>query len=443
MVGILIGFTLMIFVIIKPRLFWYLLIIVCIIGAGPRVKGYLLLDELFAVFLILGAFIRISILKHRRGFRSDNIYKTVFNIWIGYMIMESLVGIIENGDMRIIRWVIFFFSVGSIAYFAQQKKNEFPVPRKRHLCSVVLITVLIYNILYLAQGMYYESISGIGEWGRYLSQDDFWSGSAYAMFPAIIALPCAIIFLNDFASLNRIIGWTSICLIMYLAFYFDSRITWIIVFGNIFVSFFRFRPKLANLLPIYSLILVFSLIAGNRTTAIIENLYETSSALWSPNKSDVGRNLALKAGFDTLMGSNRTLLIGDGMYSHKRTAVPYIKKLFLKYMPKDDFHIPGSRDDAALGLTVWRTTAFTGLLIDTGLIGMTLLAIIFFSVLRSVIINNSRTSFNLILTIALLCMWLLISNITDIVLLYIMIMPGGLIEKLSQKDALQIISKNG
>ena len=46
LVGVILGIILMILIVKKPKLFWPLLIIVGIIGVGPRVKGYLFIDEL-------------------------------------------------------------------------------------------------------------------------------------------------------------------------------------------------------------------------------------------------------------------------------------------------------------------------------------------------------------------------------------------------------------
>ena len=37
----------------------------------------------------------------------------------------------------------------------------------------------------------------MGSHGRFLSQDYIWSGSAYAVFPTLVAVPAAILLLRD------------------------------------------------------------------------------------------------------------------------------------------------------------------------------------------------------------------------------------------------------
>ncbi len=432
---LLIAFAVMMLVAKRPKLFWPMLIIAGIVGAGPRIKGYFFLDEIMAGSVVLGALLHISLRrsKHLVKTVTTSSHKVIFNLWIGFVIMESIVGVIYNADLRIIRWVLFYAMLGIIGSIIYHRYKEFPFPSFRHTSLIVVITTMVLYIVYIGQGMYFERL--LGAHGRFLSQDMFWAGSAYAVFPTLIAVPASVFLLNDRSRNLRRLAYVSIIIMLIVAFYYDSRISLLVMGGYCFV--FLPRIKVRKAIP---LLLIFSLLfiaympePMKNIPEFAKGMVESSQALWSPGKSDVNRNLQLRAGFLRCFDNAKTLLIGDGIYSHRFTVIPYIEELYRRYLPVQDFLIPGSRNDTK-EITIFRTTGFTALLIDTGVIGMLLFAMNFIFVALKLFKLNSLYRPIFLVGIFMSYMWLFSNNITDVLLLYLLIMPRGLIEQWSRNS---------
>jgi len=371
---LLIAMVIIRFVALNPRQFWPMLIIAGLVGCGPKVGGYLFLDEFLSGAVVLGALLRISLVRSKQAaattIRSSHVL--FFNLWIGYMLMESVVGVIYNDDLRIIRWILFYAMFGIIGAIVYYRGNEFPFPSFKGTSLIIVITTVILYIGYLGQGMYFDSVLGL--YGRYLSQDMIWAGSAYAVFPTLVAAPAAFYLVNDPAVRVRILAWSLIAITMGVAFYFSSRITWLVLAGCfvVFVRKFKVKAAIAITITFFVIFSVFMTRPEESFSAFVEDVFQASQAIWSPGESDINRNLQLRAGLMRVTDNPKTFLIGDGIYSHRFTVIPYVEKLYRLYLPDLRVHlIPGTRDDT-VGLTIFHTVGFTALLIDTGLIGMLL-----------------------------------------------------------------------
>ena len=177
-------------------------------------------------------------------------------------------------------------------------------------------------------------------------------------------------------------------------------------------------------------VLFVSVLYGDNAVEYFGGLLESSYAITDPNKSDIGRNLATRAGFETVLDNPKRLIIGDGIHSHKTVTIPFVEKLYARYMPADDFHIPGSRDDAAGGIQSWNTTAFIALLVDTGLFGIALFMAVIMLNAKTLMVKRFHNRDILVFVVGMCVLWLYINNISDIVLFYLMVMPHGLIQRL-------------
>lgn len=422
-------------IIIKPRVFWPLLIIAGIVGCGPRIGGYLLLDEIITSSVIMGALLKIllsSSAKNKIKFRvALSLHKTVYCLWIGFMIFSSIVGVVYNEDLRIVRWIIFYIMLGLIFLISNYEGQDFSFPSPRDISLIVATATLILFLIYLGQGLYFETL--FGQHGRFLSQDMFWSGSAYAVFPTIIGAPAALYLINDNSRKVRILAWLLLITIMAVAFYYDSRITWLALLLIVAINMRQLKMgKIVTFLFLF--VLGFTLYMPEPMKNIIEffgMLYDSSKILWSPGDSDINRNLQLQAGFHRLFDNWITFLIGDGIYSHRFTLIPHIEELYSTHLPNNIGlnNIPGSRDDSIGRLTIFRTVGFTALLVDTGMIGMLLFITIFVCVVIKTLKNKSFNQMTLVIVVFLSFAWLLFVNINDVTLLYLILMPGGLIEK--------------
>lgn len=420
----------------KPRLFWPALLVVNIFGNGPRIKGYMILDEIFTGFIVLGAFVRIVVYcADRKVDRPNNAQRAIYMVWVGYMVVESLVGIVVNQDLRLVRWVGFYMLLGALSSVVHFRGSEFPFPSGRQTALIVVVTTTVYYVFYLAQGAIVETLLGVH--GRFLTQEYYWSGSAYAVFPTLLATPAAIFLLSDPNRWVRIAAWTVLVQMMLIAFYFDSRISWAVLLGVMGVCWRYFRLRRA--VPLVAGFLCLSAVyLGDLSVGLprfFEELGTTAGALWAPGKSDVGRVLQLRAGINTAIADSTSFFFGAGVYSHRYRIVPYIQDLIHWYMPDQDFIMPGTRDDSGPETVIFRTSGFPALIVDTGVIGIGLLLLVVLFAARNVLMSETRTRTPLFAVLILALLWLLSNNILDIVMFHMLFMPRGLIEQWASANA--------
>src|SRR5204863_6173131 len=119
---------------------------------------------------------------------------------------------------------------------------------------------------------------------------------------------------------------STVAIAMSVAFYFDSRVSWMTFFGYTAIiagtRLLRLRDLIAGCLVFGLLFAAFMPDPTENLAAFADELVQTSEALWNPSKSDVGRNLQWKAGWMTLTRSATTFLIGTGVYSHRFAILP-------------------------------------------------------------------------------------------------------------------------
>jgi|GEM_PF-5438809 len=423
----------------RPRWFWPILIIGSILGTGPRLFGYFFWDELIMGAVILGA---LAGGIPGNLFRSVNDRMVCFLIWIGYIFIESFVGIAINNDLRIIRWSLFYLMLGMLLLVIG-KEQRFPFPEKRSFFVLVLMTTTLYYIGYLLHGMALEYWFGVPKLGRFMDQfmkEGFlWSGSAIAVFPTLLAMPVAAFGIREDSVGVRVLAVISIMLMMITAFYYDSRISWVVIFFIFFASI-----KKIGLTRVALVISIFGVVYMSYIPQPLERLgeffygtFESTQALWSPGKSDVTRKLQFEASMHRLLDNPKTFMVGDGIYSHRYTILPHIQELHKLYLPEQRFLIPGhkeTRDDTADDITLFRTTAFSALLIDTGIIGIMLYTLNFIFMGLKVLRSRTSGTWIFLAVIFLAYMWHFNNNICDVVLLYLLIMPNGIIEQLINQE---------
>ena len=433
---LLLGLPVILAVARKPRLFWPLLLVVNTIGDGPRIMGYNILDEVFTGFIVVGALLRITV-KNPGGPRDrpNSFQKRVYALWIGYMVLQAWIGMIVNNDLRLVRWVVFYVILGLLSSILYFRGSEFPFPSSRQTSLILTVTTMVYYVAYVGQGAIAEIM--LGPHGRFLTQDYYWQGSAYAVFPTLVATPAAILLLKDRSRKVRLLAWASIGLMMVVAFYFDSRISWLVMFALLGISWRRIE-----LHRIVALALVFLCAAAVFIPNLDEHLPEffgdlaqTSKALWAPGRSDVSRQLQLLAGIDTAVADWHIWLFGSGIYSHRVLIVPYVQELVKWYLPTQDSLIPGTRDDRGPEVTIYRSVGFVELLIDTGLAGMFLFVLTALLVIRNLQASRTTNTTCVVGILLLASLWLLSNNILDIMMLHLFLMPRGFAEEWARAGA--------
>jgi hypothetical protein len=431
---ILVALPVMLWVALRPHVFWPALIVSAIVGVGPRVKGYPLLDEVLIFAALGGALLHLVLRPQVSGpivVKSTD--RFLFMAWIVYMIAQSIVGIFATDDPRVMRWVLLYAGLGLLFLVVNFRRQFFPFPSVATVCALIMWSTVVSYVAYLGQGMYSDYT--LGQYGRFLSQDMVWVGSAVAVFPTIIAIPAALLALREGTIRASVLAWITIVLSIAVAFFFQSRISWFVMAAFAPVAWRVVAPRQVAAAAVL-VVVMFAVFVPNplkNAGGFTMELVQTSQALWAPSNSDVGRTLQLKAGVLTILRDPQTFFFGTGVYGHRFAIIPTIVGLFDEFLPAQDFAIAGARNDTGLGLQIFRTTGFTALLIDTGVIGISLFTALF--VLCAWRVLSSRSAAKYVLTIPLLVafFWLLSNNILDVMLMYLMLMPGGLLHRLAEQ----------
>ena len=438
---ILLGILSVFAVVFKPGSFWPILIASAVATAGLMVKGYCLLDEYLLGCALLGAIFAIALGRTTIASKPKtalSLYQKVFLIMILYMIAQSFYGLILWRDCRITRWIIYYAMLGAASMILSAK--AFPVPSKKNISLIIVISGLVYFGAYFGYGKYCEYARG---YSRFSLQGIEWSGSAYAVFPCILAIPAAIMLIKE-KWLYKSLGILLLLLIMQMGLYYDSRITFIT--GLVFiVAAIAAKPLKLHLWILVALALLIAC-PGSPLKPVAENI-RSRMCYFSPLRGDRDRwehiDASIKAvAFkpDTTSVSFKsfnlkTFIFGYGMHSHHYVLRPYLKKAYNEYLPGI-----AVRD-------ITRTTGFPALLVDTGWEGVLLLFANFIFCLYQVLKENRwRIKYNYIFLfcLGLTLFWLFVSNIMDITLVYLMIMPSGLIAQLTRPDEEEgLIAKAG
>lgn len=433
----------------QPRLFWPLLIVVNLFGMGPKIRGYFILDEVFTGFIVLGAIIRLVLRRTepspRRRIPAEFV---LFKLWIGYMILQACIGVLLNDDVKLVRWALFYAVLGVLTLLIFHRGREFPFPPVRQASLLVIGTAVIYFLGYLTVGAASELLllDSFGPFARFVSQGAYWAGSAAAVFPAIIAVPAAMVLLNDRHRATRLLAWCCFGIIMVVGLYFFSRTLWLVLAVFVAISW-----RVVTLRRIALLAGLFSIGAAaflpnswRDVPKFFDELRGAARLLWAPGESDAqSRRLQLEAGVNTALSDWKVFLVGGGLYSHRFLIVPQVQRLIMeRYPDKADFAEPAIRNRDDPPTLIIRTTGVAALLIDTGIIGVTLLLTTVILVIRKVWRSRSTYRSGMVAVLVLAPAWLVASNILDAMLLYLLIMPGGFVEQYNRASVLTVAGRN-
>jgi len=420
------GLLVILTIALKPKFFWPLLIIIACSTAGLMIKGYCLIDEFLLYCLLFGAFLAISIgavpSRRTEPSRLDKFHYLFFFLLIAYLIIQSFRGLIIWGDWRIIRWIIFYLSLGLLSFIISKK--DFPAPNKKQIILLIFFSTFFYFISYLAHGLIAEKFRGLS-WINLQGAE--WSGTAYAVFPMILAIPSALFLIRDKVVKYKLIGWLVLIILLLTGFYYDSRISFLTILAFLLISPFILKIQ-RSIIFLLCFLLIFSLFLnseiGKRVFRNIGGFYQTMyrSTITvflgesGQRPSDLDRYAAWQGALMTINTDWSTLFWGYGIHSSHFVMQPYLQKLYTEYLP-----------GVAASENI-RTTGIAAFLVEIGLIGMFLLIINFILTALKII---SQTSFEFKITAILILLisfiWPFISNIQDIVLFYLLIMPPGLL----------------
>lgn len=412
---VVLGFVIVGVVAVKPKIFWPMLIVVTVGTAGLMVPtiGICLVDEYLAVCVLIGGLLVISMrpILFRKGQRDDLSYlhMLAFFFMIIYMVIQSARGLLLWGDWRLSRWVIYYVMLGMLSFVIS--RDDFLVPNRKKMLSIILWSALVYFAAYLAHGLYTQIVRGFSYASPNI-QGVEWSGSTYAVFPLVVVMPAVIFLFKDSARSQRCIGWAVIIIALIIGYFYDSRSAWISVLAFMIVS-----PTLLRVRQTALWMLIFGGLTFFFYGYFIDFLRMLVMSAALHEVSEAGRLMQVRAAFSAVSTDWITLFFGYGIHSHHFVIGPYLGKIGYSSISSSDYV---------------RVSGFSGLLVDTGLIGILLLGANFLFTALKILTQKKTGRIILLLALFLVFIWLIISKIEDIVLFYLMIMPSGLLVQLSK-----------
>ena len=171
---------------------------------------------------------------------------------------------------------------------------------------------------------------------------------------------------------------------------------------------------------------------------LTHNILRSFSSIIKPNTSDFTRSLQFQATLKILR--NNTLvnkLFGSGIYSHRYVLVSLMQENYDNNFKKikkfeDNNQLAESRSDLENELTIFRTNSLNAIIIDVGIIGLLLTVAMFVMsilyLLRTSLVNKYQASIFIIISF----FWMFFSNVSDIYLFYIFLVPGFIAQILRQ-----------
>lgn len=413
-------------VVLKPFRFWRLLAATSVCTGGVVVSSLGIIDEIIvggiiAGYLIFLAFSRFPVFNcHREAI--DELHLFFFILMIAYMTTQSVYAVfgLDDLSLRKIRWVLYFMMLGILAFVLPRKKTLAPTAEK--LAPVIAAAGFVYFFVYLGAGMLFEFISGKPKWDM---QNVFWGGTTYAAFPIIAVLPAVFLLFQSRIRPWRVLGLLTFFVMSIAAFYYDSRISYIAIIGFLILVLMllgvrRFAAPLSLFLAVASVFICIFWSSFYSFEVYGRVLYESAGFLWnSPQAHDTGRLAHLAIGPMLVKSGLKTALFGHGFRTSGDLIGPALAQ-FYENQGKRELAFQSSRYGSTVGLTA--------LLVETGIVGVALLAINFIFTAAKIIASNAgRIKIVLLYCLALAFMWLLITDPVDIVLFYLLIMPSGLL----------------
>jgi len=433
---LLLGLVLFAVALRRPSLFLHVLIAGAVLGAGPKIEGHGFIDEYLLDCVLIGAFFTLPRfnLRSLAGLLRDKILTGGFFPWLMiYFVVQSVRGLVVSGDWRVIRFVLLFGAL-LLAYFQAASGKEAD-REPDSVLRTVSWTTCAYMALYLLCGFFSSprggtALDGWDRIGRFDLQYYAWAGTTVAVIPVFLGYAVALfqITANKFA--DKYLGWAAIILATVTAFYYDSRSLMMAIPVYIIFSFFAAGIKRASVMTAIFVVTALLYIQLTRVSRLdyLHGILE-STKLFSENvrPSDRGRRVDMLAAIRLTTDGSTSDVWGYGWYQH-RTKLAY---------SAEELREGGSGKAQTGGKTVLaRPAAFSSFLVDTGWLGIFLILGSFFEVMVA-IFRNTRDRpllyrWPLILCLCFVGTSIFVGQPTDLVLLYLYLMPAGFMAQLSK-----------
>lgn len=435
-----------------PQLLLQAMVVIAVLTTGwMQGPGYVLFDELFLLGLVFGvAFSPIGDFFDLKQwqincFSSARLFLPA--ILLCYLALHGLYGILSFHDWRLTRWPVLYAAL--LGAFVLLRLRFFENGSRHYCISPVFLARIsvIYFGAYLLHWIILEVMLDL-RWEVF--QAVSWSGSAYAMFPVVLALPLVLILLKSDGQAGHYLAYSLISLISLCAQLYSSRAAFIALLVMVAISFVHLPWRRT----VMCLILVFiiqygalSLIGGinsapgdgtissrmslnySRTKSIIGEhvmmVFETVGMPFAPRASDSDRHAHIIGTIRALSQTDLTRqLFGYGQERHKIELMKFPEvRLFA-----------GQRQERV------RSTALTAFAINHGLIGIGLFCLVCISAMKELLQAASVSWVSTLPFYAMAMAWSMVTDYRDNVLVYL-VLVFNVLAMISPGDADHFIKK--
>jgi hypothetical protein len=378
------------------------------------------------------------------------VHRMAFIAFALYGLVEALRGAIVLADPRVGFYAAMFALIALLAWLTTGESME-----PDRAARVIALSSALYFLVYIAAGVVAEWIFG---GNRVDLQGSVWSGTTVAVFPAYLAFP-ALAALRKDRPRDRWSFWVTLMLIVFVAFYYQSRTLWIsmfvlaplcmglrrlAIFAAILAAFFVFFPwndprpltparfwddftqNVSMLQRPADLAREKAERAGDAVVgdaaAVVKESTRTPEPSPAPGESpatpvhDVDRVIAIQAAWCTATydGAGR-VLFGSGYWTSRYEMVPCIQRIAAAH----NYRFPPVYD------TIVRTATFNGMLVDMGVVGVLMLILLFGLTAVAIVASRTGPVLASLASLALMGLSLFTSQNYGLLLLYFAVMPAG------------------
>lgn len=418
----------------RPRSWWAWIAIGSLVSQGILINGYPLADEFLAGAVVVALFMAMSVRRVSYRLSTWSGADVTFASLITLFMLASIRSVISFESPAMFRFVMLHGIVG-IVYWARRRVAR-SGPDGPELRRMAVIATSIYGFAYIAHGIAVETFTSAT---RFDLQGLHWSGSAYAMLPGIVGVFAALMILRYGEAVSYRWALASLIATGLAASFYQSRVALlaftVMVIGAVAGKAAspgangrrlagQRRVVTIGALAFLGVVLVSY---GTEGELSFEQLGRVAGAVASPFSRDPGSDTdrwshiqAAAEAFETNPG---VIPVGGGYYSHRLHLAPALHSVLFK---------SGAAVDTR---AIVRTTGFPALLVDLGVLGVALFYLSLGLAVRAASRLARREARPAIVALGLVIGgWLLVSNVLDMILLFVLIMPRGLLVGLVETD---------
>lgn len=414
-------------------------------------------------------------------------------IFSAFMTIQSIRGILINDDIRIFRWVLFYLGLVPLYFSILICISNFNF-RNAQLFNKILIVFLSYMVLNLFIGIYFEYnfenkftsqeyfwagtsyafypiLIGLIATYSCFQKDGGWKSLFFGLFIFGFLVFMGMYFDSRMIQISTLIFAgsfvltkqyrTTIILILIYAIVVATDIFYKNTWTKSTLSYVEEESPLISYVeeeaPLLiqetgidssletkkqliekNLIIEKDDIVEDLKIYLTHNILSSFTSIVNPNTSDLTRSLQLQATLKILRDEILVIkLFGSGIYTHRYKLVSLMHENYDSNFEKiktfeEASQLAESRSDLANEFTIFRTNSLNAILIDVGIIGLFLTVAIFvvsiLYLLRTSLVNKYQASIFIIISF----FWMFFSNVSDIYLLYIFLVPGFITQILRQ-----------